>query len=294
MRETTDQATVCNLNDFAFIVGTPRSGTTLAQSIVACNSKIWTCPETHFLTGTLKYPFVGIPIPFRSSRQIATMFAEIIQPKERKKIAPELGFFSASLIDAALPCEVQKYFRLLEILAERSDCMILEKTPSHLHSIDLLKRSATNRSIRFIHIIRTYEQNASSLISASRAWGKPLSERAVRRYYLRDLRLHLKYIGDPSHIYFDYDTIVGAPELFYRHTCGFLEIPFCETDLVRRTEAAAGIVLETEPWKSRNSEEIAKGSRQYSALRAPLLSKPDLAAYDHLLTVVKRYFDAEE
>lgn len=151
-----------------FVVGHPRSGTTLLQSLIAKNWFLYSPPETHFI-GSLLYrrsPFKGRYLVEKPNRRRSAY-------KKLKIINQELcknyngSFYTKD--------HLLTYISILDDQARKNDANgWLEKCPENLYFIDLIKRCLPE--IKIFHIVRQPKGNLASLKDASmrypNAWPK--------------------------------------------------------------------------------------------------------------------------
>ena len=145
-----------------FIVGAPRSGTTLAQSLLAAHSEITSYTESHFFRKHFsRVSPLPLPILTRDPRPRLSEFlkengeapppaAEWFSEKKRwaLEIRPLLPF-------QTLPVARQLIRVLDELALRRGATNWIEKTPWHLRSIPLLEKTSPGGRTYFIHVIRS-------------------------------------------------------------------------------------------------------------------------------------------
>ncbi|MDW2252111.1 sulfotransferase [Vibrio sp. 1569] len=141
-----------------FMVGFPRSGTTLAQSLFMCDDDVYSVPETHFFTKGIRARFLpqsisNIWTSYYCYRWIKKNF------NERKVIY--------SISRRAL---VIKFFEYLMEHAKRAGkSVLLEKTPAHLNCITEIDDFFEDA--KYVHIIRDVDGAISSIVKAAEQWG---------------------------------------------------------------------------------------------------------------------------
>jgi len=137
-----------------FIVGCPRSGTTWLQKILASHINFFTGQESDFFTS------FATPLMKR-------YYAELDNPSGRGGTGLPTYISEENLYQM-----LREMFINMIAVAEdySSESIFIEKTPSHALTIDEINRVFP--MAMFIHIIRSPKDVASSMISASKTWGK--------------------------------------------------------------------------------------------------------------------------
>lgn len=260
-----------------FLVGCPRSGTTLLQSLLHAHREILSLPETHFFQQLLASD---------ESRQCERPEYEAglgrRRWRERKRhalaafglVAPQRVHRAwRSLVEAGLDAQAptgMDRWRLVaharafteamdaHCLAHRKSAW-LEKTPDHLYYIEAIQRHLPDA--RFIHVVRDGEEVVASLHRAAQAfapWRPYLDvERCVSRWS-RAVAESLRWIDDPRHRLVRYEDLVAAPALALHQVLGFLGCADDPRLWERYTAAASELILPDEPWKRGNLEPIAQ------------------------------------
>lgn len=247
-----------------FIVGCPRSGTTLLQSLLAANSHIVSFPETHFyekLFGGRLRSTLGIP-----SKKVKAHWKNVLEEIGH----PEMGTFLTK--NPFLIRQYSKAFlQILDTLTQNQGKTVwLEKTPGHLHVIDEIESYVPHT--KFIHILRNGGDNIASLLEAGKRypeiWAHEFGtlDQCIESW-VEDIRISLAYMEAEKHQLIKYEHLAKHPEVVLEKLCAFIGVPF-EADMVSNYAASADqLILEMEPWKSSVKEPIsAKTSRFYEYL----------------------------
>ena len=268
-----------------FLVGCPRSGTTLLQSMLMSHSRITSYPETHFfargfggrrrwivhrtlrgwyLWGLLAHWLVvhedvpitalrGVPISWSKARMVET-FRDVLD----------------------------------QLTVEAGKDIWIEKTPRHLHRVDVIEEHMSTPT--FIHIVRDGRAVVASLYqlaqSNPRTWGTYRSIDAAIRRWNRSIRDTLRYAADEAHRTVGYDLLVEAPEETLRRVATFLEVGYDSRMVEHFQQEAQRVVKEHESWKSKttSSELKNRGLDKFQKLfsssqRASIESKLDWSSY---------------
>ncbi len=152
------EAAACTGADTVFIVGSPRSGTTWLQRLLASHPRVKTGQESHLFS-------------FYLAPQLKRW-----QQAARQAAAPDfngrngLGLGGYLSEDAFLTLLRQYVVLMQEAAGVQSGNRFLEKSPSHSLVMPAI-RTVLPQS-RFIHLVRDPRDVVASLLAASATWGK--------------------------------------------------------------------------------------------------------------------------
>jgi len=246
-----------------FIVGCPRSGTTLLQCLLAAHPQIASFPETHFFPYTVGkrwHRILGISLP--KAKQRLYQFLSDIGHSEVKKLVPRHGFMIRQYTNA--------FVKILDKLTINQDKRFwIEKTPRHLHFIDIIEKYIAN--VKFIHILRNGKDVVTSLYDVThkypKQWGGPRRiEQCVDRWN-RDVKTTLQYIHRENHTLVRYEELVENPEAALEKICKFIGIEFEQIMLEQHGLAAEKIILDNQEWiKSAKGEVRSTNDKQFRTL----------------------------
>lgn len=234
-----------------FIVGTARSGTTLSQSLIANHPAIFSLPETHFFSATIPKP--------RWLRPFASLPKQKI--KQLQAFMQELGygdFFQPQPADSKNWSAWTRYLiGVLDQLATQAQKEIwLEKTPMHLHYIELIKKHFPDTL--FIHTLREPRANIAALYSVSKehpeAFQQASLAKAITRYR-EELKLSERYYQQPQHLHLYYEALVQDPEASLKKVLNFLGLDY-RPELLDFKAKAAELSLQEESWKANNQQDL--------------------------------------
>jgi hypothetical protein len=261
----------------AFIVGCPRSGTTLLQSLLAAHSHIVSFPETHFyerLFGGRLRSILGVP-----SRKVKSHWKNVLEEighTEMGSFLPEHPLFIRQYSKA--------FLQILDTLTRNQGKQVwLEKTPGHLHVIDEIEKYVPHP--QFIHILRNGGDNIASLFEAGKRYPKFWSrefgtlDQCIQNW-ITDIRISLKYLQAENHRVVKYESMATHPEMVLEKLCTFIGVPFEAGMVSNYAESADQLILEKEPWKgsikgpitaqtSRFYEYLDEEQRQYTRSQIP-------------------------
>lgn len=243
----------------AFIVGCPRSGTTLLQALLSTQAGITSFPESHF------FPYVfsrhALAQAFRlSSKAAVRHFEDFLTEagcEQYLSVVPRRIRLRARLIRAFL-CILDA------VTVDRSCTIWVEKTPEHLHYIDRIQSSIPR--CKFIHIIRAAPDVVASLYAVARehpeAWGGPRTIDECVDRWIRDVEITRRHRESPDHIVVCYRNMVEDPAATIRLVCQFLGAPFREEALRDYPSQGSRLITRGEVWKRGVIRDIAPDPRR--------------------------------
>jgi hypothetical protein len=230
-----------------FIVGPPRSGTTLLQGILASHSEVSTLPETHFFEELV--PLFGknecnpnIIVDDNSSRIIRNAIRISGYELENKYMQDLCG---VSLREA--------FNSILKIFIKSNSKIVLEKTPGHARFIPEIRRFFPEAKI--IGIIRHPVESVASMRNL-----RPVNFRDERVKYISTLKILANYWAlncrgiidnlDQNTMLVRYEDLIDTPKEMIYKLCSFIGINF-EADMLTGFSKGADRFLKIayEPWK---------------------------------------------
>jgi hypothetical protein len=245
-----------------FLVGCPRSGTTLLQSLIAAHPQIASFPETHFLVAPGRtrrgrwLTRLGLASP--EMREQLERFLDEIGQTDTRTLLPRYGVWIRQYASALV--------RILDVLSlKQGKPFWLEKTPGHLHYVELLERYIPGAS--FIHILRDGTDVVASLYEVTRDhpqyWGGPYSVDQCITRWNKDANLTQRYCLTANHHMVRYERLIENPEIVLADVCRFIGVPFEPAMITRHNLAGEGSILKHEIWKQSAKQDIhnAKGKK---------------------------------
>ena len=180
-----------------FIVGCPRSGTTLTQSVLACVPGATSFQETQIFSAGI-YQCGQLRLPRRSiSGNIKRFWQENALPnKHMPKPASIRPYFSqVKLVDTYRDT-------LIAATQEVKARILLEKTPRHLYYIPEITRSFKQQGIdvHFVHVLRDAHEVMPSLVKASQKWRRKVSYEEAATRWEKDIEISSTYRGHEGHL----------------------------------------------------------------------------------------------
>jgi hypothetical protein len=228
-----------------FLVGAPRSGTTLLQSMLAAHPAVASFPESHFFRHLMRN---------RSRwRKRLGVGSRAARPSLRT-LVEELGLGPGFVPVAAIMLRqyATAFVNALDAAStERGKAVWVEKTPGHLWHVADIERWIPG--IKFIHIVRPGPDVIASLYEVTRdypeTWGRPKSIDECIRQWVSDVEITRRNVPRPSHFLVLYDQLLADPRAVVESLCDFLRLPFNHAMLTEYGAVSHGLVREWEPWK---------------------------------------------
>jgi len=269
-----------------FLVGCPRSGTTLLQSLLAANTHIASFPETHFyerLFGGRLRSALGIPSRLVKSHWNTVL--EEIGHQEMGSILPKNSIFIRQYSKA--------FIKILDtITLNQGKFVWLEKTPGHLRRVDEIEH-LVNHPL-FIHILRNGEDNIASLfgmgIKFKQQWSHYYGtlDQCIQRW-VTDAYISKNYNSSSNHRLVKYEHLINNPKPVLEELCEYIGVPFENEMILNYASVADGLILGRESWKTTVRGPITSGNRRYYEIlndeqRQYILSQipEDLLSYFHM------------
>ena len=240
-----------------FLVGCPRSGTTLLQSLIVAHSQIASFPESKFFQKVIAsrcvYRRFNLAPP--SARKIFNCFFDDIDKPELKSLLPWYAI--------SIPQYVDSFIAALDtVTIEQNKSYWLEKTPEHLRRINAIEKLVDEP--KFIHIVRNGANVVASLYEMTQKypeiWGQP---RELSQYVTRwrnDVLITSSHLHKPNHFLVRYENLLSDPSATLSKVCTFLEIPCEESMLQNRVNVASNLIRQREHWKQLVNENIRQSS----------------------------------
>ncbi|MEL7061442.1 MAG: sulfotransferase [Acidobacteriota bacterium] len=218
-----------------FVVGVPRSGTTLVQSLLAAHDEVASWTESHFFDRLYR------PVPGLPSRAILVgdpdaAVRDFLETNE----ALRSGDRPAQQLDDLLPgwrrlplvrplqgdAVARRLLGVFDELARRQNRPIwVEKTPAHLRSLPFLERVAQDGpDLRFVHVVRGGLETVASLHKASKHWQRAYDVDECVRRWNREVAVSRARIGSPGDHFVVYEDLTAHPERATRRLFDALDL----------------------------------------------------------------------
>jgi hypothetical protein len=236
-----------------FIVGCPRSGTTLVQALLARHPDVYSFPETAFFEALLG----GLESRWRDTEPRLDVRwyhrRGIAHARGRRYLRQLESYLQISQTNPAprlVRACIRRYLDLLDRTAAEHACSTwIEKTPNHLVYIDDIARH--DPDARFIHVLRNGEDVVASIIDADITQPTRAFRGGVKRWVRRwnyAMGVQVSYLGDARHIGICLEDMVENFDQQWRRLCAFLGL---DASAALSAEPKCPIAdLREEPWKS--------------------------------------------
>ena len=220
-------------NPFVFVVGCPRSGTTLLQRMLDNHPQLAVANDTHFITRAAKRILRKDPQPL--------LTPELLEAVKSYRRFYRLGLDEAEVASAAKDCPTYAEFvsRLYTLRGEKKQKRLSgEKTPDYCRQMPALHTLFP--AARFVHIIRDGRDTALSTLNwatGSKGPGKwslwdedPVGTCALWwRWQAGMGQRDGKKLGVDHYLQVRYEDLVAQPEKQLRSIAMFLGIPDSRT-----------------------------------------------------------------
>lgn len=256
-----------------FVVGVPRSGTTLLQALLAAHDDVTSFTESHLFDRPFTIvPGLGHTLTSDPTPRLAEFLAENDAPPldAARWFGPPTP--PALRWRALRPIYTRQVARRLvdvfdELAIHRGAPVWLEKTPRHLRSLPLLERVCDDGvPTRFIHVVRDGLETVASLHRASRHWERAYDiDECVGRWN-DDLALTVGRLGAPGHHVVVYEALTADPEAVLRPLLAALDLVWQPEILTGYRTAAEHVVASGEQWKNDVGREIRPSATAERAL----------------------------
>jgi hypothetical protein len=257
-----------------FVVGVPRSGTTLLQSLLAAHSAVTSFTESHFFSRHYSLlPLLGAPVLVRDpSPRVAAFLAE------NGESPPDAAAWFAGAGGRALRVPAlrplvsrtaaRRFVRVLDELASRRGKPVwVEKTPRHLRYGPFLKRLC-GPGTHVVHVVRDGLEAVASLRAASQRWERPYDLAECVRRWNADTSFSLGRVGAPSAHFVFYEDLATRPETVLPPLLAAIGLSWERDVLDRYGDASRGLVTAEESWKKGVSSGIRPSGTSGHALTA--------------------------
>ncbi len=240
-----------------FLVGCPRSGTTLLQALLGAHKDIASFPESHIFTkGRMARLAPGLVA--RRNLETFTRAVEANSLYGRRKLALRSQTYQLDLIHL-----------LDKLTVERQKRVWIEKTPEHVLFIPKIRMLAPTS--KFIHLIRDGRAVVASLYEVTRThadvWGRPWRrpmglEQCIAEWNRAIAASSAAMDTGSDGIVIDYKTLTTDPALELQRLCEFLALSYEPQMLTAYATVTSSIVNSDEEWKSRVSDRIRDNGLQ--------------------------------
>lgn len=224
-----------------FLVGAPRSGTTILQSLLAAHPKITSFPETKFFHHLWTD---------RLSRKLPDRLHDFFHKDIRR---PDL-YDSAEINQRQSTTDRVNWFvGILDKLAtEEGNSIWLEKTPEHVYFIDSILDYLPDA--KFIHIVRNPLDVVASMRKATQdpttnhLWhGEWSLEFCVSRWNSAALASYSCARSTQHHLIVKYEDLLADKIRLLSECCFFIDVPY-DVEMIRNYQTKALELAQGFPW----------------------------------------------
>jgi hypothetical protein len=275
-----------------FIVGCPRSGTTILAKILNNHSQVASATEIHFfnhLCKLKKYDWSKIDDNFLKTFFNETRIEDFcsLLKVDFKEFKTQ---FETTEKDSSLKTIEQNQKRLFDtlmflLLKKNSKNRCCEKTPQHLLSVNEILKLYPDAKI--IHLIRDGRDTVNSLVKMPwRPEGLLNNSRFWKQYAKIGMQLHERYLKHTANYHsLKYEELLLNPQNTILELCNFMELEFEEAMLSQKKPSAqdkTNIFSSWESsWKHKAMEELDAWQKELSKEDQTLLNwhlKKELSA----------------
>ncbi|MGN6739217.1 sulfotransferase family protein [Dyella sp.] len=261
-----------------FIVGCPRSGTTIVQAMLARHQQVFTLPETALfeqLYGDLAWRWGDYGITRRTRRSVQMGFARRAGRHALAQLARQLGFVRTAAPWRLQTC-VDRFVSMLDQATMSAGRELwIEKTPNHL--LYLSEITCHIPEARFVHVIRSGMDVLASIADANLRFddnhGFGGGTKLWANRWNRAVEIHGRYADHPRHHFIFLDDFIQDAASAWSRLCNALGLDPCMPLDTACTQPIAD--LTEEPWKER----AVKGRPELPRSKANALFGPRLHAW---------------
>ncbi|MDJ0701852.1 MAG: sulfotransferase [Leptolyngbyaceae cyanobacterium MO_188.B28] len=255
------------LPKLVFLVGCPRSGTTLLQSMLASHPDVASFPETKFfdhMEPWFEPKRMGWGMVSRRLRvRLEGFFRDELDQPELIDQLPRIFIFKGHYS--------RRFIKILRTLAKQQyKSVLLEKTPEHIFYIDYIEKFFPDAKI--IHILRGGPDVIASLYQVTHQYpqwwdGAWDIERCIKRW-VESIEISFKHSGKPNHILVRYEDLLKNPAFLVEGLCEFIGIYFYPKIIEDYSLAAKKVSFEAAGRTVRQSIQ-ANHSGKFNSLFSP-------------------------
>ncbi|MCE7985824.1 MAG: sulfotransferase [Caldilinea sp. CFX5] len=226
-----------------FVVGAPRSGTTLLAAMLAAHSRLSCGPETRF------FHFLVKSNPASLLEEWPRHAVDYLYSIELIEAIPEHYGLSRKQIHAYLQAREPHISAILAALTEQfmhkeNKGRWVEKSPEHLLCLDSIRYYFPQSPV--VRIIRDPRDVALSLIKTP--WAPQDYLEAVLFWRNYDEQSQKFFQTDANSYTLSYENLLTAPAYELRQLCIFLGEDY-ENQMLDTSKSAVSVVTEQETWK---------------------------------------------
>ena len=243
-----------------FIVGMPRSGTTLVSMILNGHSRICITPETHYFD---KFYRKG---ERRGCTADEAAFERFVAYVTESSNIQQMGFTAeerSQLAEKILATGRRSHAVVLGTLlasyaATQEKSIVGEKTPKHILYTDAIFDAFPQA--RILHVVRDPRDVILSLRKVDWEVGNMLEHLGQWKQAIR-VGMHAARVHAGRLMVVRYEDVLESPEQTVRDVCDFLGVAFEPAMLAYHEHTPANFDVKLEPWKVKNLQPIDAQNR---------------------------------
>ncbi len=272
-----------------FVVGCPRSGTTLLQSYLAAHDDMLSCPEVNFLNGVAGNEWRrvnGRRPPGSRWRDLREQLRECLGIANRTVISrleyllshvPDDGLLAELQCRRRWPYTIRGAVRLLTAMLDsltvtRGKHGWLEKSPAQFAYVRYIFRHVPGA--RVIHILRDGADVVASLQDAARKypdqmWGPYRDLDLCIDTWNRAVQSIGRWNRHARHLVVHYEQLLERPDVVLPGVFEFVGLSYSRELIERRPDVVKDLNAGNEPWKDAVSAEVRKPRAKFDELFTP-------------------------
>jgi glycosyltransferase involved in cell wall biosynthesis len=234
-----------------FIVGCPRSGTTLLQRMLNAHPDVAVAPETFFVRRFWERR--GEYGDLSEDMHLDRLVDDVTATPEFEEMGLKAGAFREA-VHADRRRWNAVFRELLRQFAEVQEVAhVGEKTPNHVLHVSTLHRWYPEA--KFVHLVRDPRAVVNSWRTVPWSSGYRWRDAEVWVEYVRAGRdAESTYESHVTSLHFE--ALVRSPEPELRALCDFLDLPYDDQMLAFHKRDPSTVDVEREPWKRRTTDPI--------------------------------------
>ncbi|QNN25008.1 sulfotransferase [Planctomycetales bacterium ZRK34] len=246
-----------------FIVGCPRSGTTLLWALLSAHPQVLGLLETQYfaylvgqrrerlrrkskrnISRSIRSIFsplrIAMGIAYRQAKGPQELLRQIAEDADRADLAENLHprfFWMRDSID--------QFLRTVDTIAQDAGKTVwLEKSPAHLFYVDEIERYVEDTL--FIHLVREGQHTVASLYDAGQkfeapGWHKFTDIDCAIDEWNASVRMSRTLLSRPNHMLVRYEDMVSQPEVALTRLCDAMGVEFEPGMIDQRQQRLSGV-----------------------------------------------------
>ena len=285
---------MATIDSKVFVVGVPRSGTTLVQSLLAAHPSVYATRETHLMANVRRPPsrIWLLDHLWLSRKRVREAIAYLQQQ------CPDL--YQQYVTDRPACRTLAGAARLLDYLfsavaqAEQKTAWV-EKSPEHVGYVPVLEKAIPDAL--FVHTIRDPRDNVASLYDAGQKYAESWKDRQTLEQCIRTYQNYLKksqecFSRNPQrHFFVVYEDLIEQPEAQTNAMQAFARLASVNLDLATLDSGSAMLSGEAEAWKKEQGPGIrdtrlVKYNRLFDEAQKRQVEEQTMELHQQLVTLV--------